>query len=517
MTRSRRTLLVASLLFGIVAAALLSLASRAAPHVRDQVVASVNERFHAGVALEAFQVKVFPRPEVTGQGLVVSWHGRSDVPPLIRMGTFGASAGVLGLIGTPVRLRTVQLDRLEIHIPPGGIKGPRATAGTAGETDSLGPRTRLTIGEIVAHAAQLQIASKEPGKLPRVFDIHDLHIFDYGQKDGATFRASLTNPTPQGHIATTGVFGPWQSEEPRTTPLRGTYTFSDADMNTIRGLDGTLSSRGEYHGVLERIEVAGETDTPDFSLDIAAQPVPLKTQFKAIVDGTNGNTYLEQVDAQLNDSHIQAKGAIVRTEDVKGRHIALDIVIDRARIEDLLRLAVKGSKPPLTGAVKLKTKFTLPAGDVDVIRRLRLAGEFVLDEARFTSFDVQKRINLLSRKGTGDDSPEEGGSVVSAFRGRFELNNATLSFSSLTFAVPGAIVQLAGTYDLGNEALDFTGQLLLDASLRDMTSGVKAVVAAIAQPLFQRKGGGTRIPIRVGGTRSKPAFGLDVKRAFGPG
>ena len=517
MRRSRRYLLVASLLIAIVAVVLLSLGIRATPHVRDQVVASVNERFQAGVSLDAFQVSVFPRPEVTGSGLAVSWHGRSDVPPLIRMGRFVASAGLLGLIGTPVRLHTVRLDRLEIYIPPGGINASRAASAATPDPEPEQPRTRLTIDEIVASAAQLQIASKDPGKLPRVFDIHDLHIFDYGEKDGASFRASLTNPTPQGHVATTGVFGPWRSREPRTTPIRGEYTFTKADMNTIKGLAGTLSSHGEYNGVLERIEVTGETDTPDFSIDIAGQPVPLKTRFKAIVDGTNGNTYLDRVDAQLVDSHILAKGSVVRTKDVKGRHVALDIVIDQARIEDLLKLAIKGAKAPLTGAVKVKTQFTLPAGDLDVIRRLRLAGEFALDEARFTNFNVQKRINMLSQKGRGDDSPDDGESVVSAMRGRFELNNATLAFRSLTFAVPGAIVQLAGTCHLATESLDFTGQLLLDANLAETTSGYKAVLAAIAQPLFRRKGGGSRIPITIGGTWNKPTFGLDVKRVFGPG
>lgn len=517
MRRSRRNLLVASLLLAIVAVVFLSLGIRAAPHVRNQVVASVNERFHAGLSLDAFQVSVFPRPEVTGAGLAVSWHNRSDVPPLIRMGSFGASAGLFGLIGTPVRLRTVQLDRLEIHIPPGGMKGARNPNAPSPDREQDHSPVRLTIGEIVASAAQLQIASKDPAKLPRVFDIHDLHIFGYGQTDGASFRASLTNPTPKGLVATTGIFGPWNSEEPRTTPLRGKYTFSNADMNTIKGLDGTLSSHGEYSGVLERIEVTGETDTPDFSIDVAGQPVPLKTTFKAVVDGTNGNTYLEQVDARLIDSHILAKGSVVRTKDVKGRHVALDIVIDQARIEDLLKLAIKGAKAPLTGAVKVKTTFNLPAGDQDVIQRLRLAGEFALDKARFTNFNVQKRINLLSQKGRADDSPDEAESVVSALRGRFELSNARLSFPTLTFAVPGAIVQLAGTCNLATEGLDFTGQLLLDASLSETTSGVKAVLATIAQPLFQRKGGGSRIPIKIGGTWTKPTFGLDVKRVFGRG
>jgi AsmA-like C-terminal region len=514
MSRRRRTFLFALVTGGILVALLLSLASRATPHVRDQVVAAMNERFESEVALEALQVSVFPRPEVTGRGLSVRWDGRDDVPPLVRLGTFRASAGLLGLLGTPVRLHTVELDRLELFIPPGGLHG---AAGSQPARPAGHLPARLTIDEIVSRAAELHIASKDPAKLPRVFEIHDLHILGFGQHDGADFRASLTNPTPRGRIETTGRFGPWEPREPRKTPIRGEYTFSKADMNTIKGLGGTLSSRGSYGGILERIEVSGETDTPDFSIDLARRPVPLKTRFKAVVDGTNGNTFLEQVDATLLESHIHATGAVVRTKDVKGREVALDIRIDNARIEDLLKLAVAAPEPPLTGAVKVKTKFLLPAGEADVVGRLRLDGEFALDRARFTNLDVQKRINELSQRARGDDSPSEGPSVVSQLGGRFALEDRTLTFSTLTFSVQGARVELKGTYGLRSEALDFTGNLLLDASLRETTSGVKAIIGAVAQPLFRRKGGGTKIPIRIGGTRSKPEFGVDVKRALGPG
>lgn len=528
MRRSRRTLLVAFMLLAIVAAVVLSAASRATPHVRDQVMAAFNDRFQSHVVLDGLQVSVFPRPEVHGSGLIARWEGRTDVPPIVRVGGFSASAGVLGLLGTPVRLRTVTLDRLEIHIPPGGVRtnagGTAARTAASGETDATPAkpsasrsRPRLTIDEIVAHAAQLQIASKEQGKLPRVFDIHDLHIFGYGERDGAEFRASLTNPVPKGDIETKGRFGPWHARQPRNTPLAGEYVFSNANLNSIKGLGGTLSSRGTYSGVLERIEVKGQTQSSDFSVDIAGRPVPLTTRFTAIVNGTNGNTQLEQVDATVFESHIHAKGAVVRTTAVEGRHVALDVSVDRARLEDLLKLAMKAAKPPVTGAVRINTRFFLPAGEADVVRRLRLDGDFALDHARFTSFNVQKRINTLSEKGRGLDPSTEGGSVVSQLRGRFTLKSAALTFSNLTFSVPGAVVQLAGTYHLERESLDFTGHLLLDASLRETTSGIKSVLAAIAQPFFRRPGGGSKIPIRVGGTPDRPEFGLDVKRALLPG
>ena len=42
-------------------------------------------------------------------------------------------------------------------------------------------------------------------------------------------------------------------------------------------------------------------------------------------------------------------------------------------------------------------------------------------------------------------------------------------------------------------------------------------LARIAQPFFRRPGGGTRIPIRISGPRSNPAFGLDSRRVFNRG
>ena len=64
---------------------------------------------------------------------------------------------------------------------------------------------------------------------------------------------------------------------------------------------------------------------------------------------------------------------------------------------------------------------------------------------------------------------------------------------------------------------DWADPLLLDASLAEMTTGVRSVAARIVQPFFRRPGGGSKIPIRISGTRTNPTFGLDVRRTFLPG
>jgi hypothetical protein len=523
-----RWLLVPLVILAVIFAVLASQMSGATPFVRDRVVEALNARFASRVGLESLQVSVFPRPEILGSGLVLRHNGRTDVPPLLQIPSFSASAGLWGLRDRPLHLKTVELDGLDIRIPPGGLNP--GSSSNSERYDGMTPppplrevpapprQAVLLIDLIRSTRSTLEIVPRDPTKLPRIFEIHDLEMRDFSDGAAATFRASLTNPKPAGRIDTEGTFGPWRADEPGLTPITGAFLFANADMNTIKGIGGTLSASGNFNGALERIEVSGQTEVPDFSIDVSGQQVPLKTTFQAVVDGTNGNTWLERVEAVLQETTIVARGAVVRARDVKGRNIAVDVTIDQGRIEDLLKLAVNSPNPPLTGRIGITTKMLIPAGDEDVIDKMQLQGEFELAQARFTDLDVQRQINMLSTRGEGDEvSDGRGPSVVSNLRGQFVMRDAAIRFSSLTFATPGAVVQLAGVYNLRSEAIDFAGNVLFDASLADMTSGFKSVAARIFQPFFRRPGGGSRLPIKITGSRSKPAFGLDVRRAFLPG
>jgi len=85
-------------------------------------------------------------------------------------------------------------------------------------------------------------------------------------------------------------------------------------LGTIKGIGGILSSTGEYDGTLDNIVVDGKTDTPDFRVATSGRMVPLHTEFHAIVDGTNGDTYLHPVKAQILTSWLVAKARWCRQE-----------------------------------------------------------------------------------------------------------------------------------------------------------------------------------------------------------
>jgi hypothetical protein len=266
--------------------------------------------------------------------------------------------------------------------------------------------------------------------------------------------------------------------------------------------------------------VNGETDTPDFTIKVGGHPFPLHVKYKALVDGTNGDTRLEDIDAKFLNSYLKAHGAVL--DAPKGTHggrtVALDVVMDKARIEDIMKMAVKTPTPPMTGALRMKTKFLLPPGDRDVSERLRLDGDFAIAQARFTSYDVQGKIEELSKRASARTAEARRDEVASNFQGKFKLADGQLELPQLTFDVPGAKVELAGVYGLKDETIDFKGQLLLDAKVSETVTGVKSVLLKVVDPLFKREDGtGSAIPIKITGSRNAPQFGLDAKRVFKKG
>ena len=182
--------------------------------------------------------------------------------------------------------------------------------------------------------------------------------------------------------------------------------------------------------------------------------MPLKTRFTAIVDGSDGDTYLKQVDATFLNTSMTAKGAVIGLEGVHGRRIEVDVDMQNGRIEDLLRLAVNSEKPILLGAARLQAELVIPPEKKKVIDKLQLRGSFVLSKATFTDPSVQSKLIGLSRRGQGMDQDEAIGDVLSNLKATFAFEHAAATFSSLTFGACAA-VEIAAGFGLRDEQMDF--------------------------------------------------------------
>jgi hypothetical protein len=324
--------------------------------LRTRLADALGERFGGSVDVQSLRVSVLPRLRIAGEGVVVHRKSGTNLPPLISIRSFSGEAGLFGLLGSRLHIREVRLVGLEINVPPGGIDidgdkdrpGPESgSAPVEGSTDDSGskrPTSPIVVDNLVSEDAVLRILRGTPGKKPREFAIARLSMEDTGAETPWAFTASLTNPTPPGRIDTHGTFGPWNAGSPARTPLAAEYTFHDADLGVFKGIRGTLQSSGKFSGVLEHIDVAGEADVKDFALTSAGHAVRLKTAFHSIIDGTNGNTWLRPVDGTFRQTAVHAEGGVVEHEGADGRTVTLDVTMDRARLEDVLFLAVNADE-----------------------------------------------------------------------------------------------------------------------------------------------------------------------------
>jgi hypothetical protein len=474
---------------------------------REWVVRELRQRFNSEVELDSLHVNIVPNMGVTGEGLSLRYHNRSDLPPMFHVEKFSFNLGVLGILRAPHHIAGLYVEHMTITVPPRGEKKKQPEAG---QHPKPFPVSSVIVDEIVCNDTDLIIVPKKEGKDPLDFEIHDLILESVGADKPFDFHGNLTNAKPQGEIATNGSLGPWDAEEPGDTPVSGVYKFTNADLGPFPGIAGILSSMGKYKGRLNEIEVEGETDTPDFSLDKVGKPVPLHTQYSATVNGTDGDTYLHPVRTTLAQSLIVANGSVVRAKGKSGHYITLDVTSEKARLEDILRLATKADKPFMTGVLSLKTKFLLPPGQAKVLEKLKLDGEFDVTNGRWANGEVREKLKSFSRHAEGQPGNEDAGSSVSDLRGHFHLDEGVITFKDLTFSVPGAAVLLQGTYDLQGEGLDFTGELRLKAKLSQTVTGAKSFFLKAVDPFFEKKGAGAVIPIRITGTRDTPTIGVTV-------
>ena len=510
MSSTRKKWLIgAGLLFvlGIVGAFLTAslLSRKFEPYLREQALVYLQKRFNSDVQLASLMVRL-PKASlirlltkgrgaiarVEGSGIVLRHRQSSNYPPLltIRHFTFDADLGTLW--GARKTVPRVSLEGVEIQVPPrgdrprfgdGSKESPRAPAD---QSDQAG----VMIEKVQIQELTLRLLPKDPAKVPLKFGIHHLNLQSAGAGVAMKYDADFTNPKPPGRIHSVGSFGPWSADEPGDTPLAGDYTFENADLGVFNGIAGILHSKGSFQGTLDTVNAHGEASVPDFRLKSAGNPVPLTTKFEVQVDGTNGNTILKPVQATLGSTRFTTSGGVIKHDEDARRRIDLSVAMPAGRLNDLLRLAMKGA-PLMEGRIHLDTKISIPPLSSKVREKLLLDGHFEVTDAKFLRSKIQDQIDGLSRRGQGQPNNEEIDEVVSSMSGNFRLENERLTFRWLTFGVTGAWVDLAGSYLLDGDVLDMHGSLRLRAKVSQTQSGWKRWALKPVDPFFAKNGAGT--------------------------
>ncbi len=168
----------------------------------------------------------------------------------------------------------------------------------------------------------------------------------------------------------------------------------------------------------------------------------------------------------------------------------------------------------LTGDLTLKTSLEIPPGSDPVVERMKLNGSFALNDAEFTSTKIQNAVGQLSLRGQGESNEAKHGGdadVRSAMQSDFTMASETVSLPNLKYTVPGAEIDLKGTYGVDGGALNFAGTASTQATVSKLVGGWKGLLLKPADRFFKKDGAGTQVPIHINGTREDPKFGVDLK------
>jgi hypothetical protein len=471
------------------------------PFSAPNITESIQEDWPGKITVQRFHRTYFPHPGCVLENVALTRGSTPSDTLLVVIQKVTIAANYHDLLLRPGYVSTVSLEGLKISIPsekPQDQPKPQRTS------NSVNSSVRL--GEVFTKDAVLEIAQDGDG--PLRFEIHRLSLKSITNSSPMSYDLAMRNAQPPGEIRASGRLGPLATQHVDNIPLSGSYTFEQADLGVFKGIAGTLSAKGEFHGVLGKVETLGTTDTPNFEVTHSNHSVPLKTKFSATVDGTGGDTILHSVDAYFLRTVAHVEGSIAGKNGKPGKTATLNVTVRDGHVDEVLRLFVKSPKPPMEGAINLQTRVVWASGSHPFIKKVALQGQFDIAHAQWENPERQTRLNELSKRASGKKKEQPTENVTADIKGVVAMTGAIAKFTDTSFTIPGAVATLHGTYNLEDLKIDFHGDLKTDSSISDETTGAKAILLKPLDPLFKRKHAGAVVPVAVSGSYANPQFGL---------
>ena len=493
----RKVFLVVTIFFCVAACAAAIAVHRWWPFTENAVVRDLAEASDSEVTIRSARRTYFPSPGCILEGVEFR-HGRErwKLITIEKLTVEGSYAGILTR-----HVPRIKAEGGHVYVPPLG----------SGVTFSTQHST-IVVDKLVADGALVDFASRDPGKAPLRFEVHEAVLHDVRWGSPFEYHLKLRNPQPPGELTTNGKFGAWTTGTPGETPISGEFVFEQADLGVYGGIGGILSSKGKYGGHLKHIDISGSTNVPDFVVKSGGHKVRLVTQFDAYVDAIHGDTFLKHVNARFGRTNLAVTGSVAGAKNGKGKIALLSLTSRQGRIEDLLGLFVKSSRSPMSGAVVFKAEVEIPSGKEPFLEKVSLKGNFGVGEGTFSQAETQKSVNELSAGARGEKM-EDAETVLTDLKGMVVLENGIANFSQLSFGVPGAGAHMYGTYNLLNEKVDLHGRMRVDTKISKTASGVKSFLLKAIDPIFKKKKRGEVVPVHITGTYEDPQFGLDLTKS----
>jgi hypothetical protein len=281
------------------------------------------------------------------------------------------------------------------------------------------------------------------------------------------------------------------------------------------GISGTLFSSGNFKGTLRDVNVAGTARVPDFKVYDTSHQRPLAVEYQATVDGTKGDTKLNEVTARFDDTTAEFKGLVANGSGTDGKTASIDMWTNSGRIEDVLRLFISDNTAPMSGAFTFAGHVDIPPGPEPFLRRLKMSGDFGVVAGKFANSQTEGDLTRLSdssgknREKAGEQPPSN---VLSDLKGHGSAMNGIATLSNIAFTIPGAKAWMQGTYGLIDYKIDLHGTLLTTGDPSHATTGFKSLMVKVITPFFKKKHAAKLVPFKITGSYSNVNLSLDLLR-----
>lgn len=499
--RLRRWLLGLALVFVVAAAVGIPYIDARWPYRYRNVEPLLEAVFASKIKIDKYHRTYFPRPGFVATGLTLRRNSATDLPPVGSVHDLVVQGSWLDLLLLRKRVALVDVIGLHVVIPAVGSRANHEDFPAGSSADFAGPTT--AVEEFAIHDSTLDIMRTNGDRYR--FPIHRLIIRNLQQGKAIAYTLDMQNAKPVGRIQSTGSFGPLRPDNLGATPMSGKFTFAPVNLADIKGISGSLSAVGSFHGVLTAIEADATSDIPDFAVG-RGKAAHVAASAHGTVNGLNGNVILHGVDARTGVTTVHVQGDIVGAPKATN----LDLSVTNGRAEDILRPFLQ-DEVPLIGALSLRGHAYLAPSKkgLKFLQRLQVDGTFDIPAERLTSKTTEKELSAFSERAQGLKTAEAApagqnasasADILSSLEGRTKIRNGIVSTDRLQFQMPGAGVDLNGTYNLHDRTVHMLGDLRMQADISHVTTGFKSLLLKPLIPFFKKDNAGAVIPIAVTGS-----------------
>lgn len=477
------------------------------PFSREAMLKRLERATSARVEFGKFRSTYFPPGCVAEDVRLYQQQSQAKLPggqkdePLIRVQRLTISTGYSALLRKHIEKMVV--DGGVVHIPAGGAE----------LKSNSGKKNEVTIGELLADNSVLELAPGKEGEKPVIFKVRRARFRNVGNGDTSAYDVALSVPVPRAEVESKGWIGPWrdQNGQVRSTPVSGEYTVRNLDLGSFDSLMGMISSHGQFQGTLAKLNVSGETESQDFGVKESGHHFPLSTKFRGTVDLASGDVELPLLNAKLGSLVLDADARITG----KPKTVQLNVKRGRGEVQDMMLLFSDKPKSPIAGPITFEMRSSLPPEKRPFKERVRLTGSFDVNPARFTADDTEENVAKLSAHARGDKEEmdkQDPPPVLSNLRSDVNLANGEAHFNNLTFSVPGATANMAGTYALTDKKVNLHGKMKMEAKLSQATKGVKSFFLKLLNPFYKKKNAGAEVPVAMTGKYGHTHFSVGLTK-----